>query len=166
MSALIEHSTAALETRDAEAVSALESSCFSTAFSPEQYRRILHVPPDKEARFLGFGFFAPGRALRAYVLVGLRRAANEAEVYNLAVREDERRRGIGSMLLTRALTAVEASGMKDIFLEVREGNRPALALYSSLGFEPCGRRPGYYAGGEDALILRLCTASRRAGQRE
>jgi GNAT superfamily N-acetyltransferase len=104
----VEHRTAALEARDADAVSALESACFTTAFSPEQYRRILRTPQrGGETRFLGLGLFAPGRALLAYVLVGLHRAAREAEVYNLAVHESARRRGFGSALLAGALRALD-----------------------------------------------------------
>ncbi|MDR1946096.1 MAG: GNAT family N-acetyltransferase [Desulfovibrio sp.] len=166
MPAPAEHSIYALEEKDAEAVSSLESACFSTAFSPEQYRRILHIPPGRGAPFLGLGLFAPARNLRGYVLIGLRRAAREAEVYNLAVHGSCRRLGLGAMLLTRALRAVEVLSIEQVFLEVREGNHPALALYSSLGFEFCNRRRAYYAdSGEDALILRLYTAPGHAGQR-
>ncbi|MDR2604793.1 MAG: GNAT family N-acetyltransferase [Desulfovibrio sp.] len=167
MPALAEHRIAALEARDADIVSALESACFSTAFSPEQYRRILQTPPKgREARFLGLGLFAPGRVLPAYVLVGLHRAAREAEVYNLAVHESFRRRGFGTALLAGALRALAALGIERVFLEVREGNRPALALYASQGFASCGRRRGYYADtGEDALVLHLYTPDNRIGQK-
>jgi ribosomal-protein-alanine N-acetyltransferase len=167
MPAPVEHRIAALEARDADAVSALESACFIRAFTPEQYRRLLQTPPQGgDARFLGLGLFAPGRVLLAYVLAGLHRAAREAEVYNLAVRGSVRRRGFGVTLLTGALRALEDAGIEHILLEVREGNRPALALYASQGFEPCGRRRGYYVDtGEDALVLHLCTARNRIGQR-
>jgi ribosomal-protein-alanine N-acetyltransferase len=99
------------------------------------------------------------------VLVGLHRAAREAEVYNLAVHESVRRRGFGAALLAGALRALDASHIERVLLEVREGNRPALALYASQGFESCGRRRGYYADtGEDALVLHLYTARGRNGQ--
>jgi len=42
-------------------------------------------------------------------------------------------------------------------LEVAIDNEPAIALYMEFGFQPVGRRPGYYAGAGggrvDALIL-------------
>jgi [ribosomal protein S18]-alanine N-acetyltransferase len=31
-----------------------------------------------------------------------------------------------------------------VFLEVEEGNKPALRLYDRAGFREVGRRPGYY----------------------
>ena len=46
---------------------------------------------------------------------------------------------------------------KQLFLEVDETNKAALALYKSSGFNEVGRRPGYYQTGKghsDALIMR------------
>ena len=37
--------------------------------------------------------------------------------------------------------------------QVRAGNVGALALYEGLGFQPVGRRPGYYSDDEDAVLL-------------
>ena len=38
-------------------------------------------------------------------------------------------------------------------LEVRVDNRPAIALYTKFGLAPVGVRPGYYPGGEDAVVM-------------
>jgi ribosomal protein S18 acetylase RimI-like enzyme len=41
-----------------------------------------------------------------------------------------------------------------VFLEVRESNAPALALYGALGFTELARRARYYADtGEDAVVM-------------
>jgi ribosomal-protein-alanine N-acetyltransferase len=46
-----------------------------------------------------------------------------------------------------------------LWLEVRSGNTRAQAVYRTRGFEPVGRRNGYYASGrcqrEDAVVMRL-----------
>jgi ribosomal-protein-alanine N-acetyltransferase len=47
--------------------------------------------------------------------------------------------------------------VKEVFLEVRESNFPAIKLYYKLGFKEIGRRKGYYKG-EDALIMKLTLA--------
>jgi ribosomal-protein-alanine N-acetyltransferase len=52
------------------------------------------------------------------------------------------------------MSRLAALGVGRIFLEVEEGNRPALRLYARAGFTEVGRRPGYYAGGAAALVLR------------
>ena len=43
------------------------------------------------------------------------------------------------------LTAAEQKGIKTQFLEVRESNRQAIALYKNHGFSVIGKRDGYYA---------------------
>ena len=51
-------------------------------------------------------------------------------------------------------------GAEQIFLEVRAGNRAAIALYETSGFAAIGRRIAYYppthpqAPREDALVMR------------
>jgi ribosomal-protein-alanine N-acetyltransferase len=48
-----------------------------------------------------------------------------------------------------------AVGLDAAWLEVRAGNAAAIALYERFGFTTVGRRPGYYADGEDALVMCL-----------
>jgi ribosomal-protein-alanine N-acetyltransferase len=79
---------------------------------------------------------------------------DEGHVLKVAVDETLRRRGIGITLLRDSLAALAARGAKAAFLEVRETNAAAAALYRGLGFDPIGRRPRYYADtGEDAILL-------------
>lgn len=83
-----------------------------------------------------------------------RMAADEAEVLTLAVSPACRRRGLGRRLLQAALDRAQARGAVNMFLEVAADNIPASSLYVSAGFTQVGRRPGYYPGGGDALVLR------------
>lgn len=91
---------------------------------------------------------------------GLLRLDPEAEILDITVRHDMRRRGIGEALLTAVLDKAEESGIHTVYLEVREGNLPARRLYEKLRFEAYGRRPRYYTEPvEDAIVmkrLRLC----------
>jgi [ribosomal protein S18]-alanine N-acetyltransferase len=73
------------------------------------------------------------------------------ELLRIAVTPDERRTGIGGQLMTAALS--KCSG-RTVLLEVAAGNDSAVGLYSAFGFEEISRRRGYYAGGEDAVIMR------------
>ena len=78
----------------------------------------------------------------------------EAEVQNLAVRPEFRRRGVGRQLLRAIHEHLAAAGVERVFLEVRVSNQPALDLYRSCGYTPCGLRRNYYTSdGEDALVL-------------
>ena len=96
-----------------------------------------------------------GGALAGFILCRL--IAGEAEVLTLAVRPAERRRGIGRALVEAAV-ALAAPGADSMFLEVAADNPGALALYEGAGFEPVGRRAGYYGrpseGSVDAIVMR------------
>jgi ribosomal-protein-alanine N-acetyltransferase len=83
------------------------------------------------------------------------RVVDELHVHALAVAESSRRRGVGAALLAAALADARGAGLARVHLELRVSNRAALALYRRFGFRPVGRRPRYYAGGEDALLLDL-----------
>ncbi len=87
--------------------------------------------------------------------VGSQIVPDEADMMNLAVREDYRRKGIARALVSRLISALQQEGVCSLSLEVRASNAPACALYKGLGFVLVGRRPGYYKmPKEDALILR------------
>jgi ribosomal-protein-alanine N-acetyltransferase len=83
--------------------------------------------------------------------------AGEAEVLTLAVRTAARRRGVASALLGAAIEATQLTAAS-MFLEVGEDNPGAVALYAKAGFEPVGRRAGYYARpgapAVDAIVMR------------
>jgi len=82
-------------------------------------------------------------------------ASDQAEILNLAVNPSERRGGLGGDLLDAAFGALVARGAREVFLEVRESNVAALALYRSRGFAGLSRRGSYYRNPvEDALVLR------------
>lgn len=94
-----------------------------------------------------------------------RAVAGEGEILNVAVSPDERRRGLGRALVVRVLEEARARGASEVHLEVRSGNRAAIALYRSLGFRTRGRRRGYYAGtGDDAWVMTIRLGREAAGR--
>ncbi len=75
------------------------------------------------------------------------------EIHNLTVREPLKRKGIATALLNFIYTQARKEKVKEMFLEVRESNQNALALYKKLGFKLKGRQKDYYRNPpEDALI--------------
>jgi ribosomal protein S18 acetylase RimI-like enzyme len=62
-----------------------------------------------------------------------------AIILDLLVEPSERRQGLGKFLLLWALRALTALGYSTARLWVTEANRPARALYDSLGFTTTGR---------------------------
>ncbi|RZC76736.1 hypothetical protein C5167_000870 [Papaver somniferum] len=57
-------------------------------------------------------------------------------ITNVTVAESARQQGVGSSMLKFAIEAAkEEGGVKQVFLQVRRDNEPALALYRKMGFE-------------------------------
>jgi len=80
----------------------------------------------------------------------------EWELENIAIAGRARRRGLGTRLLGEFLNLARGQGAQSVFLEVREGNRSARALYEKWAFEESGRRSRYYHDPEeDAVVYRL-----------
>ena len=79
--------------------------------------------------------------------------AGEVHIHSIATHPDRRRGGIGAILLAHALDEGRAAGCHLATLEVRRGNRPALALYEGAGFVVIHVRARYYDDGQDALVM-------------
>src|SRR5439155_12309731 len=58
-----------------------------------------------------------------------RNLGEEAEILDIAVGEEHRQQGNARFLLEKFLCLVQARGVRDVFLEVRESNAAAIALY-------------------------------------
>ncbi len=96
-----------------------------------------------------------GEALVGYAIV--LEVLDEATLMDIAVTENERGKGIGKALVDFVLLTSKTNGMSEIWLEVRESNASAIALYEKKGFEHIETRKHYYAtsaGKEHAKIMK------------
>ena len=125
----------------------IEKSCFSMPWTAEQ---ILSQLKDGTHEFLA----ALDDAGRVLGYVGMMTVLDEGYIANVAVDPAFRRQGIGDLLIGRLTEIASQRGLSFVTLEVRAGNRPAIALYEKHGFSPVGLRRNYYAfPREDALLM-------------
>lgn len=134
---------------DVPAMMALERHAATAAhWSAEDYARL----------------FAPGGERVALVLeegkvegfAVARGVGTEWEIENIAVAGGARRHGLGTRLLGEVLERLRQVGAHNVFLEVRESNRAARALYRRWTFVESGRRKAYYRDpDEDAILYRF-----------
>jgi len=88
--------------------------------------------------------------------------AGEVHILAIATHPDHRRAGVGGRLLAHALDEGVAAGCTVATLEVRRGNRPAIALYERAGFQTVHVRARYYQDNhEDALVMTCDLTARR-----
>jgi ribosomal-protein-alanine N-acetyltransferase len=128
------------------AVHAIEQASFTDPWSARDFRECV-------ASEVVFLVATDAGEVAGYVIA--QDAADEGEILNLAVAAGRQRRGVGRELVERALAALGDRGVERVFLEVRQSNAAARALYASLGFGEVGRRARYYRRPvEDAIVLK------------
>jgi len=130
---------------DLNAVHILERSSQSTPWSLEHFAAELENPCAQ----IDLGFLQG--QLAGFICWWL--IAGEVQVQNVATAPSSRRKGVAAALLRHVLARWRNSGFDSAWLEVRVSNLPAIALYEGFGFVVVGRRPNYYADGEDALVM-------------
>lgn len=140
-----------MQQADVQQVAFLEKQIFSRPWSADSFEKALTYP---EQILL---VAQEGQAICGYSI--LFAAADQADVSNIAVDPGCRGKKIGDALMREMLCRAEEKGVKEVFLEVRESNAPAIGLYQKYGFEQIGIRKAYYeAPREDALLMKLTIA--------
>ena len=128
-------------------IAELEKLCFSDPWSENSIRYELTNP-------LSYWLVAVEDG-RVTGYVGSQSVLDEADMMNIAVHPDFRRRGVAQSLVKGLVAGLKEKDVRCLTLEVRASNDPAIALDQKLGFVQVGRRPNYYRNPkEDALILR------------
>ena len=85
---------------------------------------------------------------------GMYLSFEEGNITNVAVNPSGRRKGIGEKIVRDILNRAYEKGVRDVFLEVRETNSAAIALYEKIGFKEEGIRKNFYEKPkENALIM-------------
>ena len=83
---------------------------------------------------------------------------DEFTLHNICVYPEVQGKGFGKVLLNHFIAKAESLGAVQLWLEVRESNVGAIALYEQQGFCVAGTRRNYYPakdGREDALLMGL-----------
>lgn len=130
---------------DLDEVAALEAVCYADPWSRDQFQRELETSCAFSDLCRIDGDLA---GYHCYWLI-----AGEMQILNLAIAPEFQRRGLARRLLNHAFARCRPLALQRAYLEVRTSNAAAITLYRSCGFSEVGLRRGYYADGEDALLM-------------
>ncbi|MFO7968019.1 MAG: ribosomal protein S18-alanine N-acetyltransferase [Archaeoglobaceae archaeon] len=87
--------------------------------------------------------------------VSIMDAGVDARIMSIAVKNEFRRQGIGTILIERAIEKCKEKGKLRVLLEVRTTNYDAQILYKKKGFKAISTIPFYYNDGGDAYLMEL-----------
>ena len=137
-----------MEPEDVDEASAIEAAVFSMPWKSADFLEMIEAP------YAHYYFAKDGVSSKIVGILGLRDIAGEGEITNVAVVPEYRRQKVAKALMNQAMAKCKELGIKDVTLEVRVSNEPAIALYESFDFCGEGIRPGFYEKpSEDALIM-------------
>jgi aminoglycoside 3-N-acetyltransferase I len=109
-----------------------EPETYLGAPAPDAYLEALLAKPGFAA-FVAEDSGAVVGGLTIYLLDKPERARAEGYIYDLAVAEAHRRRGIARALIHAACDWAGANGAWVVYVQADRGDDPAIALYTSLG---------------------------------
>jgi ribosomal-protein-alanine N-acetyltransferase len=132
---------------DVPGIHELETLAFSDPWTPASFRAMIAQPlviatvAEQAGRIVGYCI--------AWAI------GDEAELVNLCVAPALRGTGLGGRMLDGLLATLDGRGGATVYLEVRDSNEAAQALYRGRGFLAAGRRKAYYRHpAEDAVVMR------------
>ena len=86
---------------------------------------------------------------------GLWEPIDEGHVTNIVTRKNNRGNKIATKMLEELINIAKSKNLKCVTLEVNVHNDIAINLYKKYDFKKVGKRPKYYKGVDDALIMTL-----------
>lgn len=130
-------------------VVAIETEAFSTPWRADTFEGLI----GREGLEL-LTFADPEDGVLGYAVLWC--ILDQGELANIAIRPELRGRGLGARLLREVVDTCREQGVRSLYLEVRESNHAAVALYQQFGFRDVGRRKNYYQRPtEDARVMEL-----------
>ena len=140
----------AAEQMDIDAIASVENACFSTPWSIDAIKH--EICENKLANFM----IACDEENNIVGYIGIWTLLDECQINKIAVLPEKRKLGFGKAILNHVLEFTRDIGVKNWYLEVRESNTAAQALYRSAGFSSVGTRKNYYINPvEDAVLMNL-----------
>ncbi|MBP3594211.1 MAG: ribosomal protein S18-alanine N-acetyltransferase [Lachnospiraceae bacterium] len=130
---------------DCVQVAAIEATSFSVPWSLKAFTETV----EKE----NFRYFVAEEEGEIIGYCGFLFVLDEAEIPNVCVKSSARKRGVGKQMMSVLMEEAKKLGMAVLYLEVRESNTPARALYKSLGFEENGIRKNFYEHPVEHAVL-------------
>jgi ribosomal-protein-alanine N-acetyltransferase len=125
--------------RDSPSAAHWPEPAYARVFSADSTTRIAIVAEDREASVRGFAI--------------ARVVGEEVELENIVVDRKRRNQGLGTQLIEKIMQGSKSRNATRLFLEVRESNPAARALYEKCGLVLSGRRRAYYTSpSEDAVL--------------
>lgn len=143
-----------MELADLDQVVAIDQVSFSLPWPASSFKYELNQNQTSRCWVVEYPACEPEARIIAMAVVWM--IIDELHIATIAVLPEFRQMSVGQKLLGVILKDGLKQGVVNAFLEVRETNRAARAMYQKFGFKEVGKRPHYYSDTqEDAILMNL-----------
>lgn len=141
----------AARAEDSATLFAIDQACFAPGIAWSKAELLFFLKHPRNFTVVG----EDEAGIAGFAIAGTQRNAGQlrGRLITIDVRNDHRRRGVGSALLEAIEDRLRELGAKSVMLEVAVDNATAQSFYARHGFARTGRIPGYYLGRIDALVM-------------
>lgn len=108
---------------------------------------------EKENHFAFVAICGEEVASFVFVMRTFGEKGEDFNILNIATKKSLENRGIATKLLEFLEEYAKKEGAVQLWLEVREHNGNAITFYKNMGFKLDYVRKGYYANGDNALVM-------------
>ena len=136
-----------MDETNVEGIADLEKENFSDGWSLKSLKEEINNP---DALYFAVRDDENGNVVAA---AGMIISIDTADIMNVSVKEELRRKGLASKLLDTLFEEGKKRGVKDFTLEVRENNHAARKLYENKGFVFEGIRPKFYSNPQEGAAI-------------
>ncbi|WP_405295658.1 ribosomal protein S18-alanine N-acetyltransferase [Methanobrevibacter sp.] len=132
---------------DLKRVFEIENMSFSQSYGINMFQQLYEM---------GVGFLVAEEEgyVIGYVIFWVK-YENQGHIISIAVDKNYRRQKAGTQLLVKAISILSLLNLDVIYLEVNENNNEAVEFYKTFNFKIDRVVPGYYDGGDGAILMYL-----------
>jgi len=139
------------ELKDIRRLAEIERACFRDGYSEEILAFFL-MSPEHICLVAEVGGIIIGMTIGELELE--ENGSLVGHVWTIEVIGPYRRKGIGTLLLSKLEEVLRKRGARECYLEVRTDNKPAIRLYEKMGYELICLLQDYYGPGKNGFLMK------------
>ena len=149
MNAALNYNIHPANKRHVEVLSRLHTDCFAKGWGPLEFESFF----ERAGVFMALAYHEDKNPV-GFVLCWV--VDDHCDLVSMGVLPDNRRDGVGLMLLDYAIREARHMGAKALLLEVNINNTAAQTLYEGQGFEKFSIRKEYYSNADGSKADAIC----------
>ncbi len=133
---------------DLKALQKIDQACFppGIAYSAAMLKRFVSHPKSRT-------WVAEELQEIAGFLIASKEPQKVGHIITIDVLASRRRAGVGTLLMNAAEKWAEVKGLRMIYLETADDNRPAQSFYAARGYRKVDEVRNYYSNGQTAWVM-------------